>query len=373
MTVPLQDPAREYRARRDAIDAAVGRVTASGQYVLGPEVEALEEEVADYLGAGHAVAVGSGTDALVLILRGLGIGEGDEVVIPPFTFFATAEAVLRVGARPVFADIRGPTFNMDPAAARAAVTPRTAALLPVHLFGQMADVGELRRVADRHGLALVEDAAQALGADRRMEGSRVRPGAAGDAAAFSFYPTKNLAALGDGGMVVADDAELASRVRRLRDHGRESGGGGHRETGYNSRLDALQAAVLRAKLPRLDEWNGRRRRHARAYDDALAESEVLRAPPVAPGSRHVYHQYTLRCPHDREALGETLDRHGVGHGIYYPEPLHRMEALRGRWGGDADLPEGERAAREVLSLPVFPHLRDDERDRVLGALRDFAG
>lgn len=371
MSVPLQDPGREYRARRDEIDAALARVAGSGRYVLGREVEALEEEVARRVGVGHGVAVGSGTDALVLTLRALGIGNGDEVVVPAFTFFATAEAVVRAGATPVLADVRASTFNLDPVAARAAVTPRTAALVPVHLFGQMADLEALGELADRHGLALVEDAAQALGAARTAGPGRVRAGAAGRAGCFSFYPTKNLGALGDGGMVVTDDGSLAARVRRLRDHGRDPDRGEHREVGYNSRLDALQAAVLRAKLPKLDEWNGRRRGHARAYDGALAGREGLVAPGVAAGSRHVYHQYTLRCPGDRDGLRKTLEDRGVGHGVYYPRPLHRIRALRGRARTAGELFEAERACREVLSLPVFPFLEDGERHRVVRALEAF--
>lgn len=482
MSVPLQDPAREYRALRDRIDEALLSVAASGSYVLGPEGEAFEEELARYLGVDHTVGVGSGTDALVLALRAVGVGPGDEVVVPPFTFFATAEAVLRAGADPVFADIRPGTFCLDPAAAEEAVTDRTAALVPVHVFGQMADTEALAEVADRHDLALVEDAAQALGAARRTGGSSdvggperagrgagdpgagaggrdggggasdgsaatsdgdpadsdasasagrwVRAGAAGDVGCFSFYPTKNLAALGDAGAVATDDPDTAARLRSLRDHGRgPEGGGRHAEPAWNTRLDELQAAVLRAKLEVLDEWNGRRRRHARAYDRAFDGLDGVEPPPVAPGNRHVYHQYTVRC-RDRDAVAEALSERDVGHGVYYPVPLHRQPALAGRIGGrsggaphgagdasgrpgtdapdgdggagdtDAEdggvaagggrpdragdrgaegaptgpsFPEAERAAREVLSLPVFPLLEDGERERVIEAVRDAAG
>lgn len=410
MSVPLQDPAREHRALRERLEPALLEVAASGRYVLGPRGEAFEGELARYLGVEHVVGVGSGTDALVLSLRALGIGRGDEVVVPPFSFLATAEAVLRVGAEPVFADVRPGTFDLDPEAADAAVTERTAALLPVHLYGQMADVEALGEVADRHGLALVEDAAQALGAARLVaasgdedgERSWLRAGAVGDVGIFSFYPTKNLAALGDAGAVATDDAETAARLRRLRDHGRDPArGGGHPELGWNSRLDELQAAALRVKLEVLDEWNGRRRRHARAYDRAFGELGGIQAPPVASGNRHVYQQYTIRCD-DRDALAGALSDRGVGHAVYYPVPLHRQPALaealaRGRRGGGASdvappddggrvpeaerappddtgrFPVAERAAREVLSLPVFPLLEDDERERVIEAVRDALG
>ncbi len=437
MSVPLQDPAREYRALRDRIDEALLSVAASGHYVLGPEGEAFEEELARHLGVDHVVGVGSGTDALVLSLRSVGVGPGDEVVVPPFTFFATAEAVLRAGAEPVFADIRPGTFCLDPDAAAEAVTDRTAAVVPVHIFGQMADMEGLAEVADRHDLALVEDAAQALGAARRTSPGReagepgagaggpdgggwTRAGAAGDVGCFSFYPTKNLAALGDAGAVVTDDAETAERLRRLRDHGRGPGSGGrHGEPAWNTRLDELQAAVLQVKLGVLEEWNGRRRRHARAYDRAFDDLDGIEPPPVASGNRHVYHQYTVRCE-DRETVARALSERDVGHGVYYPVPLHRQPALVGRHGagdasgrveagaagddgaGDGDaadggvagggqrsdragdgrpeeapagpsFPEAERAAREVLSLPVFPLLEDGERERVIEAVRDAAG
>lgn len=393
MSVPLQDPAREYRALRDRIDEALLSVAASGSYVLGPEGEAFEEELARYLGVDHVVGVGSGTDALVLSLRAVGVGPGDEVVIPPFTFFATAEAVLRAGAEPVLADVRPGTFCLDPEAAEEAVTDRTAAIVPVHLFGQMADTEALGEVADRHDLALVEDAAQALGAARRAEGVSgdggwIRAGAAGDAGCFSFYPTKNLSALGDAGAVSTDDAETAGRLRRLRDHGRgPEGGGRHGEPAWNTRLDEIQAAVLRVKLEVLEEWNGRRRRHARAYDRAFDGLDGVDPPPVAPGNRHVYHQYTVRCE-DREAVAGALSERDVGHGVYYPVPLHRQPALAGRIGGRPDrggdraaeggpagasFPEAERAAREVLSLPVHPLLEDGERQRVIEAVGDAVG
>lgn len=381
-SIPLQDPAREYRELREELDEAVRRVMEDGRYVLGPAVEAFEEAVAERLGAAYAMGVASGTDALVLALRALGVGEGDEVVTSPFSFVATAEAILRAGAEPVFADVRPDTLNLDPEAAADAVTPRTAALLPVHLYGQMADVRELRGLAERHGLALVEDAAQALGAAQRPSGPGDRgaaagegwrpAGTAGDAGCFSFYPVKSLGGMGDGGMVVTDDEEVARRLRRLRDHGRDPEAGHedrglHREVAYNSRLDALQAAVLRVKLGRLEAWNDRRRRHARAYDRALEDHDSVEPPPVRPGNRHVYTQYTVRC-RDREAVRTALRRAGIGHGVYYPVPLHLQPPLRRFGGGPGSFPVAERAAGEVLSLPVFPTLTEEERDRVADAL-----
>lgn len=374
VTVPFVDLARQYREVRSELDAALLRVAASGRYVLGPEVERLEAAMADRLGVAHAIGVASGTDALRLALEAVGVGRGDEVITSPFTFLATAAAILETGARPAFADIRPDTFNLDPAAAAAAVGRDTAAILPVHLFGQMAEIEALRDVAVRHGLALIEDAAQALGARRRLapssaaEGEELLAGAAGEVGCFSFYPTKNLGGLGDGGLVVTDDAALADRLRRARDHGRDEEGaiaaGG---VGHNSRLDEIQAAVLRVKLSRLEEWNERRRRHAAAYDEGLREASDLRQPAVAPGNRHVYHQYVARC-RERKGVLARLERAGIGYAIHYGTPLHRMEPLAALGYREGDFPEAERASAEALSLPVFPGLRRDERDRVLGAL-----
>jgi len=384
-TIPLHDPRREYAELRETIDGAVSEVLASGRYVLGPRLARFEEAVAQHLGLGHAVGVGSGTDALTLALRALGIGPGDEVVTTPFSFVATAEAILRVGARPVFADVRPDTLNLDPGAAAAAVGPRTAGLLPVHLYGQPAEMDALGELAGRHGLALLEDAAQAMGADGVV-------GARGDAACFSFYPTKNLAGMGDGGLVATDDPGLAARVRRLRHHGRESGwrtagpdaggdrsggpgsgraGGGsgaaRREVGYASRLDELQAAVLSVKLERLAAWVARRREIAASYDGALERGGGVRAPVERPGNRHAYHLYTVRCER-RRALARILDAAGVGHGVYYPRPLHLQEPLAKLGYVEGDFPEAERAAREVTSVPVHAGLRETERRRVARAL-----
>lgn len=416
MSVPLQDPTREIAALRDRLDEAVGAVVESGRFVLGPAVASFEEALADRLGVEHAVGVASGTDALALALEAAGVGEGDEVVTPPFSFFATAEAILRVGARPVFADVRPDTLNLDPEAAAGAVTGRTAALLPVHLYGQTADMPALGELADRHDLVLVEDAAQAVGAaqatggpdaawpdgatglrpaaDREPRaaggsegrgpvpgegdgsgphGEVVRAGAAGDAGCFSFYPTKNLSAWGDGGMVTTDDADLAARLRSLRDHGRTPAGGyGHERPGYNSRLDALQAAVLETKLDRLERWNERRREHARRYERALEEVPGVEPPAARPGNVHAFHQFTVRA-RDREALADHLEARGIGHAVYYPTPLHLQPGLEELGHRAGDFPVAERAAREVLSLPVFPLLEEEEVAAVADALRSFGG
>jgi dTDP-4-amino-4,6-dideoxygalactose transaminase len=373
--VPLLDLRAETRALRPALDAAWARVVGSGQFILGPEVEAFEAESAAYLGVRHAVGLNSGTDALTIALRALGVGAGDEVITTPFSFFATSETVLLLGATPVFVDLLPDSFVLDPAAVAAAVGPRTRAILPVHLFGELAPMAELARVARRGGLALIEDAAQAFGA-RYVPGCRACPtpgacsdalhgrsaGALGDAAAFSFYPTKNLGAMGDGGLLTTDDDAVAATARRLRNHGSERRYH-HLEPGYNSRLDALQAAVLRVKLPSLDAWTDARRAVAARYDALLADVEGVIAPAATPG--HVYHQYTVRLPADRrDAVAERMREAGVATLVYYPETLDR-------YGGRAvgDLPHAHLAAAEVLSLPIYPSLTEAAQDRVVRALR----
>ncbi|MFN2323942.1 MAG: DegT/DnrJ/EryC1/StrS family aminotransferase, partial [Trueperaceae bacterium] len=355
---------------------AWARVLESGQFVLGPEVAAFEAEAAAYLNVPHAVGLNSGTDALLLALRALDVGPGDEVVTTPFSFFATSETILTVGAVPVFVDLAPGTFLLDPAAAAAAVTPRTRALLPVHLYGEVAPMTVLRHLADAHGLFVIEDAAQAIGA-RYVAPCRACPdpercgadalvgraaGALGDAAAFSFYPTKNLGALGDGGLLTTADATVAARVRRLRNHGSERRYH-HEELGVNSRLDALQAAALRAKLPRLETWTAARRAVAQRYDAMLTGIDGLTPPAPTPG--HVYHQYTVRIAAGRrDAVAGALQREGIATMVYYPHTLER-------YGGrvfDA-LPHAHAAAAEALSLPVFPTLGADAQDRVVEALR----
>jgi dTDP-4-amino-4,6-dideoxygalactose transaminase len=364
--IPAFSLTRQIARLRPELDAAWDRVVRSGQFILGPEVEALEREVAARLGPDvGAVGVASGSDALYLILLALGVGPGDEVVTTPFTFFATAGAVVRTGAVPVFADVEPDTFNLDPDEALARVTPRTRVILPVHLFGLPADVAALRR---GFAGAVVEDAAQALGA--AVAG---RPaGTWGEAAAVSFFPTKNLGAFGDGGLVVSRDAALLDRVRRLRVHGARTKYF-HEEVGVNSRLDALQAAVLRVKLGYLDAWTARRRALAARYREGLAArglSEVVVAQAEPPGRLHAYHQFTVRVP-DREGLRRYLAAQGIGTAVYYPYPLHRLPAFAQLGYGPGAFPVAERLAAEVLSLPLFPELEEEEVDRVVDAVAAY--
>ncbi len=373
--VPFRDLGRETEPLRDALDEAIRGVIDGSGFVLGPVVENFEAAVADTVGVRYAIAVASGTDALFLSLRALGIGPGDEVITTPFSFFSSATEILHAGATVVFADIDPRTFNIDPDAVRAAITPRTAAIVPVHLYGQMADMAALRSLADRYGLAVVEDAAQAFGAAQRVASHtnsggphELRAGAVGEVGCYSFYPTKNLGGMGDGGMVVTDDARVAARLRRLRVHGCDGGIYEAQEIGFNSRLDAIQAAVLGVKLHCVEKWNAERRAHAAAYDEALNGVETIDPPAVADGAVHTYNQYTIRC-RDRAAVLERLHAAGVGCAVYYPRPLHLQEALRGLGYRAGDLPRAERAADEVVSLPIFPGLRPEERARAVAALR----
>ncbi len=372
--VPLLDLASEVAQLRPALDAAWARVLDSGQFVLGPEVASFEREAAEVLGVEAAVALNSGTDALALALRALDVGPGDEVITTPFSFFATSETILLAGATPVFVDLAPDTFLLDADAVAAAVTPRTRALLPVHLYGELAPMRALRRVADEHGLALIEDAAQAFGA-RYVAPCRACPdparcagapdgtaaGALGDVAAFSFYPTKNLGAFGDGGLLTTHDAALAARVRRLRNHGGERRYH-HEELGFNSRLDALQAAVLRVKLPHVAAWTDARRRVAARYDSAFEGVDGLTPPAPTPG--HVYHQYTVRLADGRrDDVAAALGEAGVASLVYYP---HTLERYGGRVHGE--LTHAHAVATEVLSLPIYPSLTAQLQDRVVEAL-----
>ncbi len=351
--IPNLDLAPEIDSLGDELEAAISQVVRSGRYILGPQVAAFEEEVASYLHVRHAVGCNSGTDALVIGLRALDIGPGDEVITTPFTFFATAEAISTVGARPVFVDIDPATFNIDPAQIEAAVSPRTKAVLPVHLFGQSADMSAILDIAAERGLLVLEDAAQAFGALHK--GSRI--GALGKAAALSFFPSKNLGALGDAGMLVTDDDRLAETARMLRTHG--SLRKYHNQVlGYNSRLDEVQAAVLRVKLPHIDRWNERRRRAARLYDALLSDVAWLKTPSAADYAHHVYHQYTIRViDRKREDVAARLREAGVQVMVYYPVAVHRLPVYADTHS--AALPRAEQAAREVLSLPMGPWLRDE--------------
>jgi dTDP-4-amino-4,6-dideoxygalactose transaminase len=361
MKVPFLDLGRETEELRAELDAAYGRVVDSGVFLGGEEVAAFEEELAAWCGAGHAVAVASGTDALELALRAAGVGPGDEVVTAANTCVPTVAAIVAAGATPVLADVDPVTWTLDPESAAAACGPRTRALVPVHLYGQCADLGPLLALARERGLAVVDDAAQAHGA---RHGER-RVGGLCDATAFSFYPTKNLGALGDGGAVAADDESVAARVRRLRSYG-EAERYTSVEYGRNSRLDALQAAALRVKLPRLEAWGERRRELARRYGERLAESG-LGLPVEAPGTSHAWHLFVVRSP-ERERLREALAARGVETLVHYPRALHQHPAYAAL--ARAGLARSEQLAREVLSLALYPQLRDDEHDRVCEAIAE---
>ena len=371
MNVPLLDLKRQHEALREELREAVGRVLDSQQFILGEEARRLEEELAAYTRARHAVGCGSGSDALLLALLALDVGQGCEVVTTPFTFFATAGAIARTGARPVFADIEPRTYNIDPARVEAALTERARALMPVHLYGQCADVEELMRVAEARGLPVIEDAAQAIGADD--EAGR-RAGSVGAVGCFSFYPTKNLGAAGEAGLVTTNDDALAARMRRLRAHGGATEYH-HEEVGFNSRLDAIQAAVLRVKLPHLDEWSDARRERAETYTLMLKDAgleEFVTPPYVRPGARHIFHQYVIRVGDSRrDALAEHLKSNGVGTKIYYPVPLHMQPCFAYLGYKEGDFPESERAARETLALPMYPELTRDQQEYVVETIRRF--
>jgi dTDP-4-amino-4,6-dideoxygalactose transaminase len=368
----MVDLSRQHEPLADELMAAIRDVVKAQGFVLGAGVRAFEEAAAEYIGARHAIGVGNGTDALYLACRALDLGPGDEVVTTPFTFFATAGAIVNAGARPVFAEIDPTTFNVDPDAVTDAVTERTRAILPVHLFGQMAEMGPLLELADERGLAVIEDAAQAIGAKANVRGGWHSAGTVGTVGIFSFYPTKNLGGWGDGGLLTTNDEGLAERLRRLREHGqdRKLGEYQHGEVGVNSRLDGIQAAVLRVKLEHLSGWNEARRANAGWYDRELAGLSGITTPAAAVDRFHIYHHYTIRAER-RDELREFLDERGIDTGIYYPRPLHLQTCFEGLDYGEGDLPEAERAAREALSLPVIPELTETERERVAEAIRRF--
>ena len=368
--VPMCDVQGQYRDLKDEIDAAVLRVLGSGQVILGPEVAAFEQEAAAYCGAAHAVGCGSGTDAVLLALAALGIGPGDEVIVPTFTFFASASMVSRLGATPVFADIDPLTFNIDPVAAEGKVTPRTRAVMPVHLFGQCCDMEAIWRLAERHQLYVVEDAAQSFGSEYRGK----RCGTLGAVAAFSFYPTKNLGALGDAGMVTTDDAEWAAKLRALRVHGSEVKYY-HKYLGYNMRLDAVHAAVLRVKLRQVPRWLALREAAARRYDGLIESRQLhgfVQRPAVRPDRRHTFNQYVVRVPAaHRDPLVRHLKESGVGVDVYYPLCLHQQECFADLGYAAGDFPAAEEAARTVLALPMFPEITEAQQERVVGAIAGY--
>jgi dTDP-4-amino-4,6-dideoxygalactose transaminase len=363
--VPFLDLRRVHDELKDELLDALAGLIDSGQFTNGPDVGRFEAEFARYCGTGHCVGVASGLDGLRLALLGLGVGTGDEVIVPAFTFAATAEAVTQVGATPVFADVREDDYGLDPQAAAAAVTTRTRAIIPVHLYGQLADMRSLDEVAARRDLVLVEDACQAHGA--RRDGRTA--GAIGAAGVFSFYPGKNLGAMGDAGAVVTDDAELVATLRALREHGQRRKYE-HELEGYTARLDTVQATVLLLKLAHLDAWNDARAEAAAWYTQALADVGDLRLPTVAAGSEPAWHLYVV-CTNDPGRLSQFLGERGVGTGRHYPQPLHLAPAYA-RLGYQAgDFPVSETVAAQALSLPLFPGITQDELARVAAVIRDY--
>ncbi len=379
MKVPLLDVTAEIEAARNEVDDAIRRVIDSGKFILGPEVERLEHAVCDYTGARFAIGCASGSDALLLALMAVGAGPGTAVITTPFTFFATAGAVHRLGARTLFVDIEPDTFNMSPSALKHLVeeecknengtllTPtgeRVVAVIPVHLFGQCADMDPIMETASKFSLAVIEDAAQSLGA--RYKGKAA--GVIGDIGCYSFFPSKNLGGFGDGGMVVTNDEETAEKIRMLRVHGAKKKYY-HSMVGMNSRLDTLQAAVLLVKLPHLDEWADRRAQNAAYYDEAF-EGTPIRTPVRKEWAHHVYNQYTLRVPR-RDELVEHLKEKNIGCAVYYPLCLHLQECFRALGYREGDFPEAEKASREVVSIPVYPYLPEDAREYVANTVREF--
>ena len=372
MSVPLLDLKAQHASIGDEVMRAVSEVADAQGFILGPVVEAFEEEVAEFLGVRHAVGCASGTDALLLPLRALEPEAGDEIILPTFTFFATAGAVWNAGFRPVFCDVDPVTFNVTRETVEARWSDRTCGVIPVHLFGQMAPMEEIRELARERDAFVLEDAAQAMGARQTLNGQgEVMAGAVGDAGAFSFFPSKNLGGYGDGGLISTNDDGLADALRKLRVHGGRQMYH-HEMVGTNSRLDALQAAVLRVKLPHLPTWTEARRTNACRYHGALAEVPELTLPEALPVNFHVYNQYTVRAQ-DRDELRAHLQDRQIGSGVYYPGPLHLQPCFSSLGGREGDLPVAEALCREVLSLPVYPELGEEKIETVAGAIREFYG
>ena len=366
-TVPLLDLEAQYRPIREEILAAITRVCDSQRFIMGPEVDAVERELAAYLEVRHAIAVSSGTDALLAALMALGIGPGDEVITSTYSFFATAGSIARVGATPVLVDIDPRTYNLDPVGVRAAVTPRTRAILPVHLYGLCADMGAIMAIAADAAVPVIEDAAQAIGA---RCGTRAA-GSIGTIGCLSFFPSKNLGAFGDGGLVVTDDAALAHEIRLLRNHGAEPKYI-HKRIGGNFRMDALQAAVLRVKLPHLTRWTAMRQANADRYDALIASARLgdRVTPPFRPADRrHIFNQYVIRV-RDRDRVRASLTERGIGTEIYYPVPFHLQECFAALGHARGDFPHAEAAADSTLALPIYGELTAEQQSAVIGALSD---
>lgn len=369
--VPLCDILGQYKNLQSEIDAAVLRVLGSGQVILGPEVAAFERELADYCGAKFALGCGSGTDALLLALLGVDVGPGDEVILPPFTFFATLGSVLRVGATPVFADIDPLTFNIDPDEIEKKITRKTKAIIPVHLFGQCADMEPIEQLAGQFGLSVVEDAAQSHGSS--YEGRKC--GTLGQVSCFSFYPSKNVGTMGDAGAVTTDDEAVYKKMLALRNHGSEVKYF-HKYVGWNARIDAIHAAILRVKLPHTEAWVEGRRAAAARYDALIEEYRLhgfFHRPAVKPYGRHTFNQYVVRvAPQHRDALVSHLKAEGVGCEIYYPLSLHQQECVKHLGLKEGSFPQSEAAAKAVLALPMFPEITEVQQRRVLDVCQAFA-
>jgi len=369
VTVPLLDLVAQYQTIKDDVLAAMMAVIERQAFIMGPEVARLEAEIARLSHAKHGIACSSGTDALLLPLKALDLQPGDEVITTPFTFFATAGTVHNAGGTPVFVDIDPATFNISPRAIEAAITPRTRAIIVVHLFGQMAAMEEILPIADRHGLALIEDGAQSIGARRKIEGTWRASGELGTVGTLSFFPTKNLGAWGDAGLMVTQDDALATRLSRLRLHG-GSRQYMHEEVGTNSRLDTLQAAVLLAKLPHLNAWNEARKQNAARYTAAFAGHADICPPRVDPANDHIFHQYTVQVPR-RDELQAFLKTKGIGHAVYYPLALHLQPCFAHLGYREGALPVAEAAMHSVLSLPIYPEMKRDQQDAVIEAVKSF--
>ena len=369
MNVPLLDLKEQNSALRPEIEAAIGRVLDSNGFILGSEVAALEKELAEYCGVKYAIGCASGSDAILLALMAFDIGPGDEVITTPYSFFATVSSITRLGATPVFVDIDPDTYNIDPATIATAITERTKAIEPVHLYGQCANMAEINAIAAKHGIAVIEDAAQAIGAEE----NGTRAGAIGAIGAFSFYPSKNLGGMGDGGFVTTNNDALANKLIALRNHGAEVKYY-HKWVGLNSRLDGFQGAVLRVKLPHLEGWTEARRSNAARYRQLFTDAgltEQIGLPIERENCRHIYNQYVIRVPNRRDELRDYLAEHNVGSDIYYPVPLHLQECFAYLGYKTSDLPESERAANETLAIPIYPELNPSQQEYVVSTITEF--
>jgi dTDP-4-amino-4,6-dideoxygalactose transaminase len=369
MKVPMLDLSEQYQELRTEVIDVLDQVMGSSRFILGDNVKKLEEDVAKYSNVAYGIGCGNGSDAIHIALQAMGVGPGDEVITTAFTFFATGGAIVRAGAKPVYVDIDPVTFNIDPEKIEAAITENTKAIIPVHLYGQMADMERISEIAKKHNLGVVEDAAQAIGA--KHNGKTV--GELGSAATYSFFPTKNLGAYGDGGMIVTDNADIAEKSRVIRVHGSKPKYY-HHVLGYNSRLDELQAAVLNVKFPHLDKWSDLRREKASTYTSLLKEKlgDLVVTPVEKEGNHHVFHQYTLRVE-NRDELQNYLKEQGVATMVYYPLPLHVQPVFADLGYKEGDLPETEKAAKEAISLPMFPELKTEQQEYVVAKIAEFYG